>query len=257
MGLILARRGDRKVTREQLSHIATPPETPTHKPIPHASLLFMLEGLLGASGYRVASEQLAVNRAGSRFFGVLTLHTDVIDGEVKLVVGVRSSWDKSVAYGLAGGTRTVCCSNLVLAGDIISHVRRKHTLHGRSAFASATRAALGLLPGYREREAGRIGAFQRANVSDREASHLIFSAYRERMLPHRYLGPVWDHWQEPRHDFGGKTAYRLLQAFTSALSRQSERNIRSYAVATTRLVDHLGRFVGYDSPDLVPPTPEA
>lgn len=257
MALILAKRGDRKVTCEQLAHIRTPDETTTHKPIPHVSLLFMLEGLLGAGGYRIHSEQLAVNRAGSRFFGVLTLETDVVPGQVKLVIGVRSSWDKSVAYGLAGGTRTVCCSNLVLSGDIIAHVRRKHTLHGRSAFAAATTAALRLLPGYREREANRIAAFRGTDVADRDAGHLILTAYRERIVPLRYLGAVWDRWQEPRHDFGGKTAYRLLQAFTSALSRQSERNIRAYAAETTRLVEHLGRFVGYDSPELAPQTPEA
>ena len=57
-----------KLTREELSRVATPAATATHKPIPHIAVVEQLIEALGFRQIGVVQEEYAVSADGMRMF---------------------------------------------------------------------------------------------------------------------------------------------------------------------------------------------
>src|ERR1041384_4160845 len=52
---------------------------------------------------------------------------DATKADLASVLGVRNSYDRSLAVGLTLGSRVFCCDNLAFSGEVTMH--RKHTLN--------------------------------------------------------------------------------------------------------------------------------
>src|SRR5919109_1079791 len=123
-GQLIAHCGSEKLARADLKEIPTPPETPTHKPVPH---LLVVESLVETLGYRhigVVRDEYAVSKDGMRLFGVLDLET-TFDG-CRFSIGVRNSNDKSLRLAMTVGYRVLVCDNMAFHGDF-TPVLAKHT----------------------------------------------------------------------------------------------------------------------------------
>ena len=88
--ILLAKNGTRIVTRDELDHVDPPGGTATWFPLKHGHVLATVENTLNNGGFNVQSSQLALSNDGHRFFGTLTLGTNVHEG-VALAVGVPTS----------------------------------------------------------------------------------------------------------------------------------------------------------------------
>ena len=60
-------------------------------------------------------------------FGVLSCRNGLPDRDHCLALGIRSSYDRSLAVGLVAGSRVFCCDNLAFSGEVTMH--RKHTVN--------------------------------------------------------------------------------------------------------------------------------
>ena len=101
---LMLHRGGVVVTEDQLATYPTPEPVGRWHPVSHARVLNAVRETLGAAGYLVRKQSLAVARDGARFFGTLDLATPLTaDGGVALAVGIRNSTDKTFPLGFCAG----------------------------------------------------------------------------------------------------------------------------------------------------------
>lgn len=240
--LVLHTHGAREVTREELDNVPTPEATRTWRPIPHGLVITTVERTLTASGFAIESAKYGLIRGDARMFSTLTLSSPLAHG-VSLAVGIRSSWDKSFPLGFAAGARVFCCSNLSFNGELL--VNRKHTTNGQVRFEGAIAQAVKTLSVFKEHEGNRIKRLREYELSDQEAESLMLRSFEQGIVSHRVLPEVIKRWREPGFDdFETRDAWRLLNAYTSALTPRAKSNPQEHARVTMRVNGLLDGFIG-------------
>ena len=129
MSQLLTHCGSRRCSLEELLEIPEPQETDTYTPLNHydfaGSVLSVASDLLGE--FQLDSDQYALSSGGQKMFGVITYKKayQSHNEPIKLSVGIRNSYDRSMSAGLTIGGSIIVCDNLIFSGDIV--VMRKHT----------------------------------------------------------------------------------------------------------------------------------
>jgi|TARA_R100000455_G_C6270947_1_gene126982 hypothetical protein len=125
---LLTQCGSKHCSLEQLLTIPEPQKTNTYTPLNHYD--FALNVYTVASdilkGYRFDGDSYALSSDGQKMFGVITYLkiNPNADEDLKVAIGLRNSYDKSMSAGLVIGSTVLVCDNLVFSGDI--KVMRKH-----------------------------------------------------------------------------------------------------------------------------------
>jgi hypothetical protein len=146
-------------------------------------------------------------------FGVLTCGNGVPDRDYALAIGVRNSYDRSLAVGLTLGSRVFCCDNLAFSGEVTMH--RKHTANVFRDLPDLIYRMLSQVAAMRERTDREIAIMKVRELPPAHAHHLMIEAIRANVLPASRLPKVIEAWDEPRHDeFALRTAWSLFNAFT-------------------------------------------
>jgi hypothetical protein len=115
-------------------------------------------------------------------------------------------------------------------------VKRKHTRFGHERFGEAIIQAIKNLVQFRAHEAERIKRLQQADIDDRFAESLMLRAYERQLVSHRALPGVIREWRSPSfEEFQDRTAWSLLQAFTTILADRQKSNPQAHAALTMRL----------------------
>ena len=233
---LMLHAGGKEVSYEERGAVPVPAPTKTWVPIRYTNVLDTAVTTLAEAGYVVANKRLALSGQGSRFFGVLDLQNELTkDGTVTLAVGIRSSYDKSFPLGFCAGARVFVCSSLAFRSDLM--VKRKHTLNGAAHFGSDIANSVMNLGSFKEAEILRIAKMQETEITDERAESLMLRAcVAKGIIAQRMLAEVWREWREPGHEiFQPRTAWSLLNAFTSILRPLQERNPADLARRTMRL----------------------
>jgi hypothetical protein len=236
-------RGSVRVGQDQLAEYPAPPPTDTWFPVSHARVLTTAVARLNEAGYQVRSTDLGVSPDGHRFFGTVDLESRLAP-DVGLAVGLRNSTDKSFPLGFCAGSRVFVCDNLAFRSELL--VRRTHTKYGEEAFANAISRAVASLGQFATDENARIVRLQESELTDDRAHALILRAYLRELVSYRLVKDVVRQWEEPEFDWGGKTLWRLTNAFTRVMTPTLARNPNEYATRTIRLNNLLdpGPVVG-------------
>jgi len=234
--------GARQVTREELDTVEAPPATNTWFPIAHRTVIDAVTGTLTDSGFVVRRAQFGLARSDARMFATLDLTSELALG-VTLSVGVRNSTDKSFPLGFTAGSRVFVCDNLAFRSDIL--VTKKHTRFGRQRFEGEISRAVVTLGAFREHEARRVFALQQYELPDERAEALMLRAFESGVVSHRALPAVIAEWRRPQfEEFGPRTAWSLLNAFTTALGGRAKSNPQEYARTTMRLGGMIDEAAG-------------
>lgn len=221
MGLIL-HCGAEEVPYEQLRQLETPEPTPTHVPIPHYRVVDMLRHTLGFYGHEITEEHHGLTKDGSRYFGLLSLRSEYTGYED--TVGLRNSHDKSFPISVGYGARVFVCDNLSFIAEHV--VRRKHTLNAKRDLPALVGELVEPLTQQREYQQRTFERYQYTTLSDMMADHVIMELYRKQVIGIQRVPDVLQQWQEPAHDWGDKTAWRLFNATTFALTGKVAENPR-------------------------------
>jgi hypothetical protein len=204
--------GAREIQRDDLQGIEAPPPTETWYPVKHAVVLDAVTETLAGAGFAVARSWLSVAHENQRFFGVLDLDSQIVEG-VHLAVGIRNSNDKSFPLGFCCGSRTFVCDNLAFDSEVV--ISKRHTRHGSFRYSEGIATAVAGLTQYRSGEAQRIEELRARRLSKDRANSVLLQAYERGIVGARLLPDLIQEWREPRHEaFRPRTAYSLLNCYT-------------------------------------------
>jgi Domain of unknown function (DUF932) len=218
MANLMLHTGSKTVAREQLAAVVTPQRTPTWVPIPHERFVSGIIDSLQQNHMTVVGQSHGLSTDGARYFGLLEVTNGKDDGDIKTIVGLRNSHDKSFPAGLVIGASVMVCDNLSFSGEI--KLARKHTAHIDRDLPQLIHRAIGQLNDHRGKQALRFASYQETEFTDAEAHDLIIRAVDSLVCPVTKLPAVLQEWRNPRyHEFraNGKTAWRLFNAFTESL----------------------------------------
>jgi hypothetical protein len=237
MTLVLHRGGE-LITLDALKAVPTPVATDTHVPLPHHDLVAMTKYALGYFGHEVVEEHHAIAAEGARYFGLLTLKSP--DGLFTDTLGLRNAHDKAYPIGLAYGAKTFVCDNLSFHGDFV--IRRKHTANSRRDLPGLVSQLIEPLQDHRAAQSKILIGYQETPVTDQLADQAIMSMYRGGIINLTRIGDVVKQWDEPEYDWGDKTAWRLFNAATFALTGKVTEN-PSVTADLHRVIDGVCRPV--------------
>ena len=206
-----------KIGRTELEQIPVPDATPTHKPIPHHTIVEALVETLSFRHISVVNEEYAVSNDGMKMFGVLDLETQM-DG-CRFAIGLRNSHDKSFRLSLTAGIRVFVCSNMAFSGDF-TPVLSKHSKN----FNLIDTLAVGVDRIQRNFEPmqRQVEGWRQTQITDERAKLIFYSAFVDGKLeaPRSLLPEVHRLYFEPEYpEFSPRTMWSLSNAFTSAFKK--------------------------------------
>lgn len=206
--------GGELVPYEMLEKVATPLATATHHPLPHHDLVQMARYALQFYGHEIVAEHHALDKEGMRYFGILELRSDY--GNYIDLCGLRNSHDKAYPVGISFGAKVFVCSNLSFIGDHV--IKRKHTQRAKRDLPGLVAEVVEPLREERRRQHEVFDRYRLTALNDNLADHAIMSMYRQGVVGVQRIADVHDAWQTPPHDWGEKSAWRLFNAATFALT---------------------------------------
>lgn len=155
-------------------------------------------------------------------FGVLTCVNGRPADDYAVAIGIRNSYDRSLAVGLTLGSRVFCCDNLAFSGEVTMH--RKHTAHVFRDLPDLIYRMLSQVSSMRERTDREITAMKVRELPPAHAHHLMVEAVKASVVPASRLPKVIDAWESPVHEeFRPRTAWSLFNAFTEDQKSASPR----------------------------------
>ena len=210
---LMTHAGGWTATAGDLASVVVPDETDSYKPVPYGRLIEEVKIHVPRFGLKVEREEYALAREGSQMFGVLTCSNGHV-ADWRLAIGLRSSYDRSLAVQLVAGSRVFVCDNLAFSGE--TQVSRKHTvnvfrdmpelIYGMLSQVAIMKQAIGL----------EIEMMKARDLDDQTAHHLMLMAVRKNALPASKLPRLIEEWDSPQFpEFKERTAWSLYNAFTA------------------------------------------
>jgi len=230
-----------KKTRDEISGVLLPPITDTYCPIGHLTLLELVEKSLGEIGFRFGEEAHGMTRDGDRYLGLVELLNGTDNEQHALVMGLRNSLDKSFGAGVSFGSMVFVCDNLAFSGERV--LGRKHTPNILRDLPALVLAAVSQTKAMQHNQDLRFERYQEVSLSSYRADHLILQMLRTGVINTTRVQKVVEQWDEPDHDFGGRTAWRLFNATTEALKGVSLEKMPARTLQLQAILDDVTSFV--------------
>lgn len=104
-GTLVVHRGRWEATKADLASVTVPGPTESYHPVPYGRFVEEVELHVPRFGLKVQSEQFALAREGAQMFGVLTCTNGHGAADYALAIGLRSSYDRSLALSCCSGAK--------------------------------------------------------------------------------------------------------------------------------------------------------
>jgi hypothetical protein len=212
--MLVLHAGAEPVEAAALPDLPLPEATKTHHPIAHHDVVQMVKFSLQFHGHEIVQEDYGVMPDGMRFFGLLSLKSS--EGDYTHTVGLRNSHDKSWPIGIGFGSRVFVCDNTAFAAEKV--IKRRHTPNAKRDLPSLVAMAIEPLHEARIAMSQQYNRFKATELGDYEADAAIMQMFRAGVINVQRIANVTDAWDNPVHDWGGRTAWRLFNAATFALT---------------------------------------
>ena len=231
LGLML-HCGAKEIEREAIKDLPTPEaiETPRKnggmtvwQPIEHEFLVRYTEQSLLNQGFSVVNRQFGVTPNGARFFGLMEIEGNNIDGNgnakgYKRLLGLRNSLDKSFAAGLAAGAKVMVCDNLSFSGDVSA--QHRHTKNTLTKLPGLITEAVSKISEAFKFQDQRIDAYKAHELDCSTLHEKVVNLAREGCLAPNHIVSVCDEYLKPTHEHETDSkVWNLFNAVTQTLKR--------------------------------------
>lgn len=217
MSLILHCGGER-VTREQVEAIPVPAPTDTWRPVAYGQAIEYLQLQAQKNlGLALESEQYGLNKAGDQMFALMTYETG--NAESGLSIGLRQSYNKSLALGVAVGAQVFVCDNLAFSGGAF-RVVRKNTLNVWVDFQRLVGEQIRNALGHYQNVQGDITRMKAIPCHEQRGYSILGVAMGQGLLTPTQATVAFADWKTPRHEeFSARTLWSLYNCVTEALKK--------------------------------------
>jgi len=220
MSTLTLHRGGWSASPADLASVPVPDGTPSYVPVPYGRLVEEVKLHIPRFGLTIEDERYALAREGKQLFGVLTCKNGHAS-DWGLAIGLRSSYDRSLAVELVAGSRVFVCDNLAFHGE--SQASRKHTVNVFRDLPELVYNMLSSVSSLQSKMAFEIEHMRDMELSEPRAHDVMVRVARARALPASQLPKVIEHWEEMHSNEFGPTGWGLFNAFTAVIGQHSPR----------------------------------
>jgi hypothetical protein len=199
---------------EDLALAPMPERTDSYVPIRHDEVVNMVKSDMEKAGLNIVQESHVLWRNGLRYFGLMQVnHPELNNADQAMVVGLRSSYDKSLPLTILSGGQIFLCDNLSFNGETV--LGRKHTTFILDDLPSLIGKAMQTLFNNWKKHFARIEAYKSYDLGDLEAHDLIVKAYRLGAIAKTQVAEAIDVWHKPPHpEFKDRNLWGFHNALT-------------------------------------------
>jgi hypothetical protein len=220
MTMLLLHKGAKEVTYEDIAAVPIPDVTDTWYPVPYRDAIdFVRERAYSLYG-AVGKEEFALGRNDLHMFAAFKFEGDP-GSDNGLCIGLRQSYDKTLALGIAAGARVFVCDNLAFSGDSFE-VIRKNTRFVWQDFKSMVMTHLaGALESHKRLQRD----FDKMKITccslDEGYALLGVAQGHDLLRPHQ-ASVAFNEWTKPSHEeFADRNVWSLYNGVTESLKRGS------------------------------------
>src|SRR5258707_10684334 len=189
MSTLMLHRGGWSANPADLASVPVPDETSSYVPVPYGRLVEEVKLHVPRFGLTVEDERYALAREGKQLFGVLTCRNGQVD-DWGLAIGLRSSYDRSLAVELVAGSRVFVCDNLAFHGE--TQRSRKHTVNVFRDLPDLIYKMLAAVSSMKDRMTAEIDQMKHTRLDDEMAHDLMVRAIRGGAVPASRLPKVME-----------------------------------------------------------------
>lgn len=196
----------------------TPDRTASYSPVAHHVGIDLVEEALTRRNFEMSEPRHYVSKNRSQFWSMYAVsHTLLPDtgNEFSWEIAVRNSYDRSMSFGVAMGTRIFVCANGMLTAD--SFMKTKHTKNVWDRIHPLINNSVENLFGQAQSQHLRITTYKEEDArGDQYVDHVIMEAMRRGIVNPAGVAEVQKHWHTPEHpEFKDRNVWSLMNAFTS------------------------------------------
>lgn len=216
--------GGERATRVEVEAIPVPRQTDSWRPVSYADAIgLMHETIADRLKLPIVKEAYGLNAEGLQLFALFTLDTG--NPEHGLSIGLRQSYNKSLALGVAVGAQVFVCDNLAFRGDAFEVVRKNTVNVWRDFRAMVEKQAARSLEHYANLE-NDVKRMKAAPCDLTRGYELLGTAYGQGLLTTKQATIAFEDWKEPRHeDFADRNLWGFYNATTEALKKGTVANV--------------------------------
>jgi hypothetical protein len=219
---LVLHKGGWEATKADLAAVPVPDPTDSYVPVPYERFLEEVELHVPRFGLDITEARYALAHSGTQMFAVLSCRNGSGNADYLLAIGLRNSYDHSIAVGIVAGTHVFCCDNLAFSGEVA--MRRKHTVNVFRDLPDLIYRMLSQVSSMRERLEHETAAMKNRELAKPDAHHLMVEAVRGGALPASKLPKIIEHWERPKYaEFAERNAWSLYNAFTEVQKCRSPR----------------------------------
>ena len=245
--MLMFSKDDNVVTREALASFtpaALALHTRSHKPVPFADGIDLLQDVAEKQGFRFGEEQYVLARKDTQLFGLIEV-TNFTTEESKICFGVRSSLNKTLPWELCGGEALAICTNLDLFGSVV--MKRKQTTFIMADLRNLMGGFMSQFTESVEERAVQVARYKSAQIKDAVANHTIIQMLRQKIIVSSKVEKVVNEYYEPSHvehlnENGERTNWTLFNAATEAFKGSP---ISTYTQRSQKLHSLIGKATDY------------
>lgn len=233
-GLMVHSKNSGIVTMEQAFAIPVPEATRTYTPVPNEELWNMLSRTAELKGLKLGVPQMGVAHKGQRLFGVADItNQDHLDDEVRLIIGFRNSYDKTLSVGVCFGSKVFVCDNMCFSGytsegeDAVGQVHKRHHSDVWDGLQVKLEEAMSKFDVFKSYQTKFYNRLKENELTDAEAHDLIIQSVRAEAITAKDCMTVANEWafqsngptnqaeQDNYHpEFAPRNAWSLFNAYT-------------------------------------------
>ena len=196
----------------------TPDKTRSYNPVPHYTGVSLVEDALTKRRFTLSEPRHYVSKNRKQFWSMYAVsHTNLPNtgGQFQWEIAVRNSYDRTMSFGLAVGTRIFVCTNGMMEAD--SFMRTRHTKNVWDRVPELIQASVSNIFNEAKSTSLRFEAYKNADAhSDQYVDHVIVEAMRRGIINPAGIDEVQKHWRTPQHpEFEDRNVWSLMNAFTS------------------------------------------
>jgi hypothetical protein len=225
MSLIL-HRGAKAVTLEELAALPIPkPMGSRHLVRPFHEDVNLLQNLLQQFNNQIVEQRYGVlfkDEMPSRFFGFMTVTGDSFsrNNEFSVQIGIRGSYDQSIARKIGIGSRVFVCDNLAMSAEV-SFAARQTTGSDKRVLNGLFTIVRDELPQFSQRQLRKFELMKSTPIYHQNAAFLLTTMMLQNVItPTQMKEAATEWWRESEF-----TQWTLYNAVTSALKSAGEESI--------------------------------